>query len=86
MDEVGGDSKLKILSISLRIKSSIRTVEFCQRDLLDDAEKSIGACFLVDDKIYPPELESIISIVIQSKAAQWCRSPLEYIKSLEQIE
>lgn len=38
MDEVGGDSKLKILSISLRIKSSIRTVEFCQRDLLDDAE------------------------------------------------
>ena len=34
MDEVEGDSKLKILSISLRIKSSISTIEY----LLDDAE------------------------------------------------
>lgn len=47
-----------------------------------DYVKSIGACFLVEDKIYPPKLESMIPIMKQSKANRYCESPLEYFESV----
>lgn len=48
-----------------------------------DYVKSIGAYFLVDDKIYPPKFESMIPIMKQSKANQYCKSPFEYFKSFK---
>lgn len=48
--------------------------------------QNIGACFLVGEKIYPPKLESMILIMKQSTANQYCKSPLEYFKSINQTE
>ena len=50
-------------------------VEYVQR---------IEACFLVNDEICLPELEMIISSMEQSKANQYCKSPLEYFKDIDQ--
>lgn len=48
--------------------------------------QSIKACFLIEDKIYPPETESIVKVMMQSKAYQYCQNPLEYFKSFEEAE
>ncbi len=47
-----------------------------------DYVKDVGACFLVDDKIYLPDLENIIPIIKQSTANLYCKSPLEYLNSI----
>lgn len=52
----------------------VRIVEYVQ---------SIKACFLIDDEICLPDLELIISFMKQSKANQYCKSPLEYIKNID---
>ena len=44
--------------------------------------QNIEACFLVNDKICLPELEMIILFMKQSKANQYCKSPLEYLKKV----
>lgn len=54
----------------------VRIVEYVQ---------SIEACFLVNDKICLPELKMIISFMKQSKAYQYCKSPLEYFKDIDQM-
>ncbi|MDE7446195.1 MAG: hypothetical protein K2N15_10935 [Lachnospiraceae bacterium] len=76
--------KDKLEEINCRL--DLRTLT--KHDLIQiiDYVKSIGACFLVDDKIYPSKLESMIPIMKQSKANQYCKSPLEYFKSFNQIE
>lgn len=51
----------------------IQIIEFAQ---------SIGACFLVDDKVYPPQAEIMIAVMKQSEANQYCKNPLEYFTSL----
>lgn len=48
--------------------------------------QSIGACFLVGDKVYPPQLEIMIEVMKQSRANQYCNNPLEYFISIDQIE
>ncbi|MBD5470021.1 MAG: hypothetical protein HDR19_02575 [Lachnospiraceae bacterium] len=45
--------------------------------------QSIESCFLVDGNIYPPKTENMISVMKQSKAYQYCKNPLEYIKTLK---
>lgn len=42
--------------------------------------QSIGACFLVDDKVYPSQLEIMITVMKQSRANQYCKNPLEYFR------
>lgn len=48
--------------------------------------QSIRACFLVDDKVYPPQLEIMIAVMKQSRANQYCKNPLEYFISINEIE
>ncbi len=43
--------------------------------------QDIRAYFLVDDKIYQPQLEIMIAIMRQSTANQYCKNPLEYFRS-----
>jgi len=45
--------------------------------------QSIEACFLVNDKICLPKLEIIDSLMMQSRANQYCKSPLEYFKYID---
>lgn len=45
--------------------------------------QNIGACFIVENKIYSPDLEKIIPVIKQSKAYQYCKNPLEYIKNCQ---
>lgn len=40
--------------------------------------EDIGAGFLIDEKIYQPQLEIIRDIMKQSTANQYCKNPLEY--------
>lgn len=51
----------------------IQIVEYVQR---------IGACFLVGEKIYLPQLEIMKEVMAQSEANQYCKNPLEYFSSL----
>ena len=76
--------KDKLEEINCRL--DLRTLT--KHDLIQiiDYVKSIGACFFVNDEIYPSKLESMIPIVKQSRANQYCKSPLEYFKSFNQIE
>ena len=55
------------------------------QDVLDLIEyvKNIEACFLVEDMIYPPEIQTMISVLMKSRANEFCRNPLGYIKSLK---
>lgn len=48
--------------------------------------QSIRAGFLVDDKVYPPQLEIMIAVMKQSRANQYCKNSLEYLISINQIE
>lgn len=48
--------------------------------------QSISACFLIDDEVYPPQLEIMIAVMEQSRANQYCKNPLEYFISINQIE
>lgn len=43
--------------------------------------QEIGAMFLVEDKIYAPQIEVILEIMKKSKANQFCKNPVEYILS-----
>lgn len=48
--------------------------------------QNMDACFLIEDKIYPPETEIIVNAMMQSKAYQYCKDPLEYMKSFDAAE
>lgn len=48
--------------------------------------QSIGACFLVENKVYLPQLEIMIEVIKQSEANQYCKNPLEYFISINQKE
>lgn len=70
--------KLEVINcrLDLRTLSKHNLIEIV------DYVKCIGACFLIGDKICPPELESIISIMKQSEANKYRKNPVEYIESL----
>lgn len=65
---------------------------FCRLDLRTLTKKNlinivkyvqdIGACFLVDDKVYQPELEVMIDVMKQSAANRYCKNPIEYLGSI----
>lgn len=48
--------------------------------------QNIEACFLIEDKICPPKLESMIPLMKQSKANQYCINPIEYFSSIGKTE
>lgn len=48
--------------------------------------QDIGAYFLVDDKIYQPQLKVMIDVMKQSTANQYCKNPLELLRSLIQMK
>lgn len=48
--------------------------------------QNIDACFLINDIICMPELEIIMPLMKQSRAYQYCKNPLEYLKNIEQSE
>ena len=52
-------------------------------DQIVEYVKNIEACFLVEDMIYPPEIQTMISVLMKSRANEFCRNPLGYIKSLK---
>lgn len=43
--------------------------------------KNISALFFVDDKVYSPEMETMLEIMKHSKANQYCKKPIEYVAS-----
>lgn len=45
--------------------------------------QKIEACFLVENNIYPPQIEIVINVMMQSNANRYCKSPIDYIKSLK---
>lgn len=73
--------KNKLEEINCRM--DLRTLTKYNLIQIVDYVKSVGACFLVDDKIYLPDLENIIPILKQSTASLYCKSPLEYLNSIK---
>ena len=76
--------KNKLEEINCRL--DLRTLTKSNFIKIIEYVQSIGACFLVGDKIYLPELESMKAVIEQSKANQYCKSPLAYFESLGQTE
>lgn len=73
--------KNKLEEINCRM--DLRTLTKYNLIQIVDYVKSVGACFLIDDKIYLPDLENIIPIIKQSTANLYCKSPLEYLNSIK---
>lgn len=48
--------------------------------------QSIGAMFLVGDKVYPPKFEVMVEVIQHSEANRFCNNPPEYFLSLDGIE
>lgn len=48
--------------------------------------QDIKACFLVENKVYLPRLEIMIEVMKQSRANQYCKNPLNYFLSINQME
>lgn len=76
--------KDKLEEISCRL--DLRTLT--RHDLIQIVEyvQSIGACFLVNDRVYLPELEIMVPLIKRSNANLYCKSPPEYFKSIDQGE
>ena len=70
----------------IQCRMDLRTISKSMFDNIIAYVQSIKACFLIEDKIYPPETESIVKVMMQSKAYQYCQNPLEYFKSFEEAE
>ena len=64
-------------------KLDLRTLTKYMLDQIVEYVKNIEACFLVEDMIYPPEIKTMISVLMKSRANEFCRNPLGYIKSLK---
>ena len=70
----------------IQCRIDLRTISKQIFDKIIAYTQSIEAGFLIEDKIYPPEMESIVKVMMQSKAYQYCQNPLEYFKSFEKTE
>ena len=54
--------------------------------LLLEYVRKIGAMFLVGDMVYPPRIEIMLEVMKCSEANQYCKSPIEFLLSLNNIE
>ena len=68
----------------IQCRIDLRTISKPMFDKIIAYVQNIEACFLIEDKIYPPETESIVKTMMQSKEYQYCQNPLEYFKSFEE--
>ncbi len=74
----------KLEEISCRL--DLRTLS--KNDLIQIIKyvQDIKACFLVENKVYLPRLEIMIEVMKQSRANQYCKNPLNYFLSINQME
>lgn len=74
----------KMEEISCRL--DLRTLS--KNDLIQIIKyvQDIKACFLVENKVYLPRLEIMIEVMKQSRANQYCKNPLNYFLSINQME
>ena len=70
----------------IQCRIDLRTISKSMFDKIIAYVQSIEACFLIENKIYPPETEVIVKVMMQSKAYQYCQNPLEYFQSFEEAE
>lgn len=70
----------------IKCRLDLRTLTKDELIQIIEYVQSIDACFLVEDKVYPPKTEIMLEVMMQSNAYQYCKCPLEYIKSLSSVK